>query len=43
MKPAPICLFTYKRLNETQQTVEALKKNYLASESELFIFLMDRK
>lgn len=38
MKLVPICLFTYKRLNETQQTVEALKKNYLASESELFIF-----
>ncbi|MDK2977670.1 MAG: hypothetical protein PWP52_384 [Bacteroidales bacterium] len=37
-KLAPICLFTYNRLSETQQTVEALKQNYLASESELFIF-----
>lgn len=37
-KLAPICLFTYNRLSETQQTVEALKKNYLAPESELFIF-----
>jgi glycosyltransferase involved in cell wall biosynthesis len=35
---APICLFTYNRLNETQQTVEALKRNYLALESELFVF-----
>ena len=35
---APICLFTYNRLIETKQTVEALKKNFLASQSELFIF-----
>jgi glycosyl transferase family 2 len=35
---APICLFTYNRLSETQQTIEALKNNFLASESELFIF-----
>ena len=35
---APICLFTYNRLNETQQTVFALQKNFLAHESELFIF-----
>lgn len=35
---APICLFTYNRLNETQQTVEALKRNYLASQSELYIY-----
>ena len=35
---APICLFTYNRLSETQQTVEVLKRNYLAPESELFIF-----
>ena len=37
-KLAPIVLFTYNRLNETIRTVEALQKNYLASESELFIF-----
>lgn len=36
--PAPICLFTYNRLSETHQTVEALKQNYLAPESELVIF-----
>jgi hypothetical protein len=35
---APICLFTYNRLSETQQTIEALKCNYLAAESELYIF-----
>lgn len=35
---APICLFTYNRLNLTQQTIEALKKNYLAQVSELYIF-----
>ena len=37
-KLAPICLFTYKRLAETIKTVEALRNNYLASESDLFIF-----
>ena len=35
---APICLFTYNRLSETQQTIEALKKNFLASKSDLFVF-----
>ena len=35
---APICLFVYNRLDETRQTIEALKNNYLAKESELFIF-----
>lgn len=35
---SPICLFTYNRLEETKQTVEALKRNYLAKESELFVF-----
>lgn len=35
---APIVLFTYNRLWHTQQTVEALQKNELAKESELFIF-----
>lgn len=35
---APICLFTYNRLAETKQTVEALKHNKLAEDSELFIF-----
>jgi len=35
---APIALFVYKRLWHTQQTIESLSKNILASESELFIF-----
>ncbi|UMB54365.1 glycosyltransferase [Lutibacter sp. A64] len=38
MKLAPICLFTYNRLNETKQTVAALQCNFLAKESDLFIF-----
>lgn len=36
---SPIALFTYNRLWHTQQTVEALKRNELAKESELNIFL----
>ena len=35
---SPICLFSYNRLDELKQTVEALQKNDLANESELFIF-----
>ncbi len=35
---APICLFTYNRLDETKQTVVALQQNNLALNSELFIF-----
>ena len=35
---APIVLFVYKRPWHIKQTLEALKKNELASESELFIF-----
>ncbi|GAB6182730.1 glycosyltransferase [Thermodesulfovibrio hydrogeniphilus] len=38
MTPAPIVLFVYNRPWHTQQTVEALKKNEMAKESELFIF-----
>ena len=37
-KLAPIVLFTYNRLWHTKQTIEALQKNELAKESELFIF-----
>ena len=36
--PAPICLFVYNRLNHTQKTIEALIRNILADDSELFIF-----
>jgi hypothetical protein len=35
---APVILFVYKRLYQTQQTVEYLKLNKLAPESDLFIF-----
>ncbi|MDA8090980.1 MAG: hypothetical protein M0Z61_12280 [Nitrospiraceae bacterium] len=35
---APIALFVYNRPWHTRQTVEALKKNELAAESDLFIF-----
>lgn len=38
MKYAPICLFTYNRLEEMKKTIAALQNNYLAAESELFIF-----
>ena len=35
---APIVLFTYNRPWHTRQTIEALQKNHLASESVIFIF-----
>ena len=35
---APVVIFTYNRLWHTTQTIEALKKNHLASETKLFIF-----
>ncbi|XPF95062.1 hypothetical protein ACM9HF_03365 [Colwellia sp. RE-S-Sl-9] len=35
---APICLFTYNRLEETKLTIESLQKNYLANQSKLYIF-----
>lgn len=35
---APICLFTYNRLEETIKTVNALKENFLADKSDLIIF-----
>lgn len=38
MTLAPVILFVYNRPRHTQQTVEALQKNELATESELFIF-----
>lgn len=36
---APIILFAYKRPRELRQTIDALRANYLASESELYIFV----
>lgn len=38
LKLAPIALFVYNRLDHAQQTVNALQKNVLANESELFIY-----
>jgi len=38
MQPAPIVLFVYNRPRHTRQTIEALRKNELAGESDLFIF-----
>ena len=35
---APICLFTYNRLQETKETISALQNNFLAKDSDLFIF-----
>jgi len=38
MNLAPIVLFVYNRLDHTRQTIEALQKNDLANESELYIY-----
>lgn len=38
MVPAPIALFVYNRPTHTRQTVEALQKNSLSQESNLFVF-----
>lgn len=38
MKFAPVALFTYNRPIHTRKTIEALKKNKLASQSDLIIF-----
>lgn len=35
---APIALFVYNRLEHTRKTVEALQKNFLATDSDLIIF-----
>jgi hypothetical protein len=37
-KYSPIALFVYNRIQHTTQTIEALRSNDLASESDLFIF-----
>ncbi len=36
--PAPIILFTYKRIEQTKKTVEALTRNLLAPDSDLHIY-----
>jgi hypothetical protein len=40
---APIALFVYNRIDHTKKTIEALQKNFLADQSELFIFCDDAK
>ena len=35
---APIVLFVYNRLDHTQSVIETLSKNFLAGESELYVF-----
>ena len=37
--PAPIILFAFKRPCELRRTITALKANYLAAESELYVFV----
>jgi hypothetical protein len=36
--PAPVALFVYNRPDHTRRTVEALQRNELASQSDLFVF-----
>lgn len=43
MNLAPIVLFVYNRPDHTRQTVEALQKNELAEQSELFIYSDEAK
>lgn len=38
MKLVPIVIFTFNRLDHIKKTISALAKNYLASDSELYIF-----
>lgn len=38
MQYAPIALFVYNRLDHTQRTIQALKKNQLSAESDLIVF-----
>ena len=35
---SPICLFVYNRFNETKLTIDSLKNNFLAQQSDLIIF-----
>jgi hypothetical protein len=37
-KLAPVAIFVYNRLWNTKQTIEALQNNYLAKETDVFIF-----
>lgn len=35
---APVAIFVYNRLDNTRETVEALRNNYLAKETDVFVF-----
>lgn len=35
---APVAIFTYNRLKNTRETIEALENNYLSEQTEVFIF-----
>lgn len=37
--PYPVCLFVYNRLKEIKLTIDALQKNYLSEETDVYIFL----
>ncbi len=37
-KLAPVVIFVYNRLQNTKETVEALKNNYLAKDTDVFVF-----
>ena len=39
-KTAPVILFTYNRPEHTRRTIEALAKNELAQDTELFVFCL---
>lgn len=43
IKYAPITLFAYNRFDHTKRTIESLQKNFLAVQSELFIFCDNAK
>lgn len=40
---APVIMFVYNRLDSVEQTIENLKRNELAEQAELFIFLMRQR
>lgn len=35
---APVAIFVYNRVDNTRETIEALKNNYLAKETDVFVF-----
>jgi len=35
---APVAIFVYNRLKNTKEVIEALKENYFAQKTDIFIF-----